>query len=434
MSEFRESGDYYTSKSGNDANPGTDPALPKLSAFIAHNSVSIIGTGLYNNVNLKWNETGNPIDLIGDGQVTLMQGTTDLCLRLWTWGVIKNLKIINSALAISDRSSGSIIRRENIHINGGRIWVNMKSGNNPNHSWWIDSTFININSDSLFWTSNTNYCYVRRCLFLNDSARDMRFNTSGNSTTQIFEVSSCYFDQNTNIVIDQVSTMKIVFKNCNIRGSVTFGYPTGITYVDLAAAEAALPDNFENCFNSDPQWLGDPAKLETIVPISSPMIGTGYNGENVGGAKIGKLLNENYNGFGTNPQVNNNTAYVSGALTLVSGVSGNRESASIDLGQERTRIRLRINSFIDQPVLAPDANDTLTNPGHNTVLVQWAGNDGVFNGTWQLHRWDDYLQVDSMGRYTGDANFGDGGATITYLSGIRYLKIDFHLKANQTES
>ena len=52
MANFRLNGDIYVSKSGSNANPGTDPDLPKLNIkdaidTVPQNTQVVVGSGIY---------------------------------------------------------------------------------------------------------------------------------------------------------------------------------------------------------------------------------------------------------------------------------------------------------------------------------------------------------------------------------------------------
>jgi hypothetical protein len=80
MAEFKETGDFYASKSGSDANPGSDPNNPKLTIQGAINGTGvsgqsiIIGAGSYSEANLSeprsltyTADSRGQVILVGDG-------------------------------------------------------------------------------------------------------------------------------------------------------------------------------------------------------------------------------------------------------------------------------------------------------------------------------------------------------------------------------
>lgn len=92
----------------------------------------------------------------------------------------------------------------------------------------------------------------------------------GSATDKSFDFINCLFSSAKNI--DNFNTNYTTrFINCCARGSFEF---SGTTYADLAAAEAALPDLFQSCFNKAPHLDNN-----YCPEPGSPLIGNGAGGE-----------------------------------------------------------------------------------------------------------------------------------------------------------
>jgi hypothetical protein len=273
---FKLTGGSYVAKWGNNGNSGNVDSAPKQT--IAQGLS--VGTGTCVVLSGIYNEAISPSRvIIGDGIVKILGTTLNNCTIYQT---ASNFYFENfSNIYIGNDKSNIIFR--NIQ--------NLRGDANTNIS---DCIFINVTK-----TQSAGYSFVlTRCLFFNYSDLNIL-------ATYI----DCYLD--TSCDIRFVPTLN----RCNIRGKVTI---VGVSYacpqaVDLAgviagtlafgSAAGSYPSGCTNwlhvglsqtatqCyvtngnFNADPQFLDVFNEDFTVLP-TSPMIGKGTSGTNIGGVKV----------------------------------------------------------------------------------------------------------------------------------------------------
>lgn len=393
MNEFKLTGNIYVSKSGSDANPGTDPNNPKLtiaSAVLAATTgqTIIVGSGLYQEDNIT---VGISKEIIADGIVVMSGLAGQTCFIASDRARFVGLIFSGYTTNINTPNANSIRQCviEDCVFNGGNVILRANGAGTLANA--IRCKFINCQTVQGA-DRGTDFFEQKRmigCICI------------GCNILDFVTLESCYVDATSTISLDATVTSQII--NSNIRTS-SISNATLVNVIDV-----------------NPLFLGDPVDLEFTVSATSPMIAAGINAVNIGDVKIGSLQNEGSVEWGINPESAGNTAFgLNGELTLTSGSSSNRDSDQIDLGTVRNSPFIRLNGLVDYLNNVPDTNNTLVNPNHLVFAAQWAGEDGIFNGTWRLFRWNENLQLDINGASNGETNFDWGNLVDIQL---RYIKI-----------
>lgn len=396
--EFAKTGDYYVSKSGNDANPGTDPNNPKLtidSAIDAMGSghVLIIGDGLYTELDIS---TPANHTLEGDSLVTI--------------------KGDNATKFFAKGGGGPTATMKNI------MFIDFATDfiTNTNYTFFEDCVFIGC----AFKLTVNNVFSGKRCVFIdcsfdapfknNTTYQCLFFNCTGVGSNRIH---SCFFDEATTPKFYDISTPAIsnnlVMGYCIYRSSGD----VDTLYSSIDAFKAAHPTLSVNSFNADPLWKADNPldRLEFTVFENSPMIGAGLNAVNIGAVSTGNLQNYLSLEWGLSPAANTNTQFNANKALVLNGgaTTGSRESKEIDLGGVQKSPFIRLNGQVDFLNNVPDSNNALTNPNALCIDVQYAGKDKVYTD-WKPFRLNKKLLLDNTGKTTGEAGFDWGNTVDTF--------------------
>lgn len=401
MSEFVGSGTRYVSKSGNDANAGTDPNLPKLtinngiSGLVENNSL-IVGTGLYDPTNLNLAPSNRPISVVGDTQRSV----------ILDGGVASNTLV--TAVAVAGGPSQLI----NLTILNYTFIVNDSAGQNGirfrmNNCICIGGE-IRLDCNNSSWEGGYDNCIFIGCTFRHQGlGSGLPINNSilinctiNNPEGSKVSINSCYIE-NLLGVGDPINKVR----NCCLRGVNNY---TAITE--------------SSNITDDPLFLGNPQNdYSKVVSQQSPLLGGGRNATNIGNVRAGNNQNELTIEWGTSPASNNNTNFDSAsALIVTAGNVGTRESDIIDLEQVRNSPVINISGLVDFLNNVPDFNNALINPNNLTFEAQWAGVDGVFNGVWRSFMFGQRMLLDILNNTTGDTNF-DWSNTVEIQA--RFLRI-----------
>ncbi|MEO1254170.1 MAG: hypothetical protein AAFY41_04660 [Bacteroidota bacterium] len=412
MSEFKETGDIYVSKSGNDSNAGTSKALPKLTiaagiAAASNGQKVVVGTGIYEENGLRISNK----NIIGDGVVIMSGQAGQTCYSLVAVDTnfsIENFYFIgytNNVIKTAPNTFG-ICRLADIVFIGGNVDVRNGGGSGSvqyDRNKFVNCGIVNIASGIDQNTADDN-------IFLNCNIT----NTGTNAATII---KSCYFNENCIINLSHIDSDLV---NCNINTSSLTLNGANVTVNDLT-----------NCFDLDPLFSGNPFRLEFLVRPDSPMIASGFNAKNVGNVKTGYLLNSDSLEFGLSPQSAGNTRFSNGVLEITGlNNTGTRESKEIDLGQLVKSPTIRFNGVTDFVNNVPDNNNALTNPNALVVEIQYAGIDKVYSD-WEFVRYNEKLIKDNTDKHSGDTGFL---WTSPVDLSFRYIKFRVTLRNNYNES
>lgn len=395
----------FVSFSGNNGNAGTDPNNPKLTVKNAceasGQSNVIVGDGYYAETGIN----GGSQTIKGDGRVIIKgDGVTNLFS-------VGRRDVYNVELIDFDQASSV----------GG---VNLKL-----YDCLIKDCNLTMQSNA---SSNAT---LERCDVINVSVN--MTNTAGlHSVMKFCTFNNVSFTQTSNAYIEE-------FESNHVSSNCTFNVPNNESlfasgasrsninsainsYADLDAAVTAL-GGFTGCFDSDPLFEGLLTRREKIIPTNSPLFRSGENGYNIGWVKNGNLQNSTSTELGVSPEDEGNTEWVNDELRVVSpNVSAVITSSVIDLGQGFISPKFVFNAFLDMLNHTPDFDNTLVNPNLITVEIDWAGRDGVFNGSYEVFR-DNYLMVyDSANdKYPGESGFNPN--TASNLE-VRYVKARITLR------
>ncbi len=386
MNEFRESGNIYVSKSGSDSNAGNTPDFPKLTirgglAVLGAGQTLVIGTGIYSEENLNLGSR----NIKGDGIVIIS-------------ALNQNQSVCFSGLP--SNQGGAV---ENIIFTG--FLLNVIANNSFNQRGnFTDCTFIGGENRQLISRGQMRSSY-NKCKFLNcnlnitsllgDPAPLFLNNTS-------FISNSILINTGVNITSLPNSRMESNQLTRTICSGVEFN-------INNSIRESTLVGSIENIstIESDPLWLGDIEKLEFLVREDSPLIGSGFQGVNIGSVKTGNLQNRSSQEWGLDPESESNTIFnVNSAINLVNtSSSGFRESKEIDLRQIRINVIIRFNGVSDFLNNVIDSNNLLANPNRLTFEAQTAGADRIFDGVWKKFTFNYPMRIDGSGKYTGESGY-----------------------------
>ena len=403
---------YFVSQSGNDATiNGKNPETPfktidSAAAAAASGNTIIIGTGIYTpSVNL----TGfaNARNYKGDGNVWIAGTGVETTFNYSNANVFATIENINTigmyafVYLTGTSASNDIITITGCTIIGGRIRCKNTNGK---QSIIINNRFINMLLVE---------CYLAGTGEINSSiANNIFYNVDA-----------------INLISSASPTIKTLFYNNTINSTspvnitlngFTLSYNNIQSIITKDAVVTAI-ETFNNSFSSDPLWKGDPSKLEFLVDSSSPLLRTGIGNSNIGAVKEGNLQNSLSIQWGTTPAVNVNTEFISTEFRpTVPNVSGTRTSSEIDLGIQYSGITIKQNAIIDFVNYVMDTENAMVNPNHLTFEADWAGEDGIYHGSFEKFRFGIPMMIDGGGLYTGDIGFVSSSTTAIIT---RYLKI-----------
>lgn len=386
MNEFKEIGEIYVSKSGDDINSGLDPDFPKLTiksglSVLSTNENLVVGTGIYREEGISIGSK----NIIGDGLVVInaVNANQSTCLNF-----------------LPSNQGGTI---SNIVFN--EFLFNVNANNSFNQRGFFNKcVFIGGQNNHLLSRGSARIEY-NSCTFLNST---LTITSLLGSPEPEFIPGNAFISGSIviNSSINCVSMPNSRIESCQITGSTTSGIEENIHNSIISSVLTGTISNVgEN--NEDPLWIGDISNLETVVYPNSPLLGGGLNGSNIGNVRTGSLQNEFSQEWGVSPISTGNTAFgANSELFITSGVSAIRESDIIDLGQIRNSPEVKINGLVDFLNNVPDNNNlTPLNPNHLTFEAQYAGQDLIFNGVWLPFRYNQRMTLDGSGKPNGAEGF-----------------------------
>lgn len=389
MAEFTGTAIRYVSKSGNDANSGSDPNLPQLtigSGWVGAASTRV-GSGIYQG---EYNLSAQPLGNNGTGRLT-----SDIRSQVILDG-LNTGNLFNGALPLSQ-----VLTVDGFTIRGYVNVLNHTNSQNGSPGFHLINSIVvggtiilraNVQWDVLFENTaffGTTFRFIgntanfnarwNKCLLF-----DCTINPTG-STGNVSIISSSYIE---NILIqnDGINTIR----NCCIRGNNVIISPNQIFNI-----------------TNDPLFLGNPRdRFQFLVSSSSTLLGRGENGVNIGNVFEGFQISSSTVGWGANPASNTNTQFNSNFLVLSNPnlVTGVRESTEFDLGRQIVSPTPNFDGVTDFVNNVPDDNNALVNPNHITIDISYAGSDRVFTA-FKPFAYNMPIRLDSNGRSTGEANF-----------------------------
>ncbi|MEQ8581204.1 MAG: hypothetical protein RIC30_09355 [Marinoscillum sp.] len=423
MAEFKESGAYYVSKSGDNANAGTSKALPKLTInnYGGSGDVTVVGTGVYSIGGLTYG-TGSQ-KLKADGHV-IFDGVTGAATGfVGVRGDIDGCTWVNFGSNIGSSTNNSVDGDvTNSMFIGGTTYLYWRIDQKHKFNRFINSTLtLGMNS-----ASAPGGCSYESAVHIN-SQFNLSKSTYAGSLASGLSIKSCYFDENSLVILPDADAAALTF-NCCIRGQVRVD---GVTYASLELARAAV-GGFPGCISDDPLFIGDPSKGEFTVKLNSPLIGNGVLGVNIGNVKSGNLQNSDSLEWGLSPSSNLNTNFSATKTLKITdgGTFGTRISKEIDLGQVVRSPIIIANGLIDMINNVPDSNNTLVNPNHLCADVSYAGIDKVYSA-FKSFRLGEKMQLDTGGKSTGQTGFDWNNLVDIEM---RYLKISVTVRNNYSVS
>ena len=175
--------------------------------------------------------------------------------------------------------------------------------------------------------------------------------------------------------------------NCNFRGSFV-NIEGGST--DIAEINPLTPQ--------DPLWNGVPDRYEFYLQESSPLIGSGQNGANIGAYEIGGVID-----LSVPDEINDIT--VGSTIEITDpATTGNIKPRFIQYSEPRLSPKFEFNGISDFANNVPDNESNTTIPKYLVVEVTTrqtiGGADEVRNFIY-----GGYFVVDNQGRGTGESNF-----------------------------
>lgn len=207
---------------------------------------------------------------------------------------------------------------------------------------------------SKFGTNDvTEILYYENCTFIGTCALTENTNTLGGSYGLSFK--NCDFSQATTLqYTDTLDLSRSEFINCNFRLTQTNTQTPGNIITDTGS------------INVDPQHL-DTSNGKYLIPLTSPLIGAGLNGDKIGAFEVGHITDF------TNPVENNNITV--GSTLILTGASGNIKTEFYTLDQVRSspipKIEvLEVNDNI------PKIEDTTTTPEYYTLTISYKSTIG----------------------------------------------------------
>lgn len=423
--EFKLTGSYYTSKSGNNGNAGTDPNLPKLTiASMLASGSGIVGTGVYEENNLAIQSRS----IQADGLVVIKNpGGSDPALGTVSASTIEVVDgfIFTGFSSVFDWSAGSNKHRgntiKNCIINGGVFIFSYTTSELSFEGLFSNNKIVNCSATFTGLGSSENTIPgqygIDGSIFVSST---IAFTTLSHVIYNLQIGPNCTLSLPSDTAAEKIS-------HSNIQCPITIN---GTTYANLAAAKAAFPSTFPNCTNLDPLFIGDPLKLEFVVQPNSPLVASGQLGFNIGNVRTGSLQNSTSLQWGLSPETNTNTQFNSnGALEVSpSFTTGNRKSKEIDLGQVVRSPTIRYNGLFDGLNNVPDSNNALVNPNHLTINISYAGLDKVYTAE-KPFRYNEKIQLDTTGKSNGEAGFDWSNLVDTEF---RYIKINPDVRNNYT--
>ena len=437
---FREIGDWYISKTGNDGNSGLTPDLPKrtlLTDYTAAGDLIVVGSGLYQeDIGKSLGQGGHIYE--GDGLV-VFNGN----------GIYE---IINGGAA------GGLSQ---IFIN---IIITNYSVRSSNNARTYD--FRQCLIENVLATTSTHLFTCNQSILINVNFSNA---SSGASILSSIFISSSVFSsifKNNYVDIDSVIKCTNIspsnFRNNNIQGTILLdatkyaiqdqligtpqdnGYAVGVDWL----TEANLTTNgysgtisgwdiaVSTCFNRDPQF-NNVSKLDFSINTNSPHFQNAENAiDNIGGTNVGQGF------YGTDDEWNISMEALQDAnitgisdRILASGTSGKITSAPIQTPGGILLTPIVIN-YVGALIFDSDeaggtsgnqnvpdsinynSGDAGRNPNRLSYEMRWTTsatkptqdsdwtNGGYISaGTWANFEWNQQPRIDNLGRGNGDASY-----------------------------
>jgi hypothetical protein len=267
---FRQSGFYYVSKWGSDANSGTSPETPfaTISRAIAVATTTrsiVIGAGTYEEAF----NTGYGHTLTPDGLVVLKGNSSN---ALTIQGPVNGMGLIT----IQDYATVNLNAGFAAVVTSGAKFQNINTINFGASSIRCDITsciFINI---AIFNGAGTNnLLYIDKSILINVTSM---------VGTGLEGITNSYTNGAT-----QIRMRNRAMTNCNIMGSIT-KTADNTNYDNLAAYQASVAASLVvNCFNLPPLF-NNVQKGDFTLQANSPHIAKATDGGNIGGTSFAKTF------------------------------------------------------------------------------------------------------------------------------------------------
>lgn len=426
MANYKKTGDLYVGKHGSDANPGTNPDLPKLTiagaiaVAVAGNDI-IIGDGLYEESNLDLRTTA--CNLIGDGVVFLEGDGSNIGVLagVGAIAILEDLIFINYLEAVQGGSQDlRDVEFENVIIINSSI---TNFGSQSSLPAYKNNQLRLLNSSVTFGLGQTG----ERTGIENSIFENGVFDNIYND--YVFSIRNCVFKDYTINLSDADVSSKFSF--CNFF-NCTFNY-NGSVYVSLSSIKAVV-GGFTNCSEADPQLnriTGETQTLDFSVAGSSPLLITGFNGTNIGAVKRGlpqtRTSDSIQNGTNTNIVFDSNKWQVQSGQT-----TGSIESDVVDFGLTVKSPKLNIKGLVNFLDNVPDFDNSLLDPNKLDIQARYAiiGED-ISLATYKPFLLNERMLLDAGGLSNGEASF-DWGNTVTIP--MKEIQFKITLRQNYAES
>jgi hypothetical protein len=413
---FKKTGDLYVSKSGSNANAGTDPNAPLLTIeSIATkgttDNIGIIGDGIYQEKNIELTARG----FISDGLVICeSDGTIDPFFINFKPSLIHRIEglIFVGFINVWNNPAGSNRHRSNF-INdcvffGGSIgdaFDDTESGNPQSLGSMQRNRYINA-THTLRLITTSNIKNFRNNIY----EGNFQFIVTG-ATSFLTIASNCHFGANGIISLQNLAQAE-AFSFSNINCPIIIN---GVNYASLEEVKNIFPTAFPNCINQPPLFnrlITEAITLDFTVQGASPLLGAGENGTNIGGVKRGipstRLSDSVVNGVNENIVFDGNVWQVQNGNT-----TGRITSDVIDFGltiKSPTPTIKGIVNFLDN---VPDFDNALLNPNKLNLEIRYAiiGED-ISAAAYKPFLFNEPMLLDTTGKSNGEAGF-DWDDTVT---------------------
>lgn len=419
MANFKNTGDIYVSKSGSDANPGTDPDLPKLTinaAMVAavNPSIIVVGDGIYQekNIDLK-----SGVTILADG-IVIMEGDGTIDPAFLGFDASSTHKVIGVTFVnyvnIYDNQGGGNTHRNNFFTNniyvGGFVsnaFDDTEGGIAQQQGDLSGNRYVNTTHEVVLLTT-VNADNYKECVYEGNSI--LKF-VQASPITIVTAASNIHFGPNTLIDCPTVDYLEFL-TFCNIEGQIKVA---GVTYPSLEDLRITYPTAFPNSINQSALFntlSGEVETLDFTVQGSSPLLGAGENGTNIGAVKRGlpqsRLSASVQNGTNTNIVFDGNVWQVQAGQT-----TGSIETDVIDFGLTVKSPKLTVKGLVNFLDNVPDFDNTLLNPNKLDIEARYAiiGEDIILK-TYKPFLLNERILLDVGGLSNGEALF-DWANTVT---------------------
>lgn len=409
MANFKKTGDLYVSKSGSNANAGTDPDLPKLTIQAAIDVATtgqriIVGDGLYEESELDFGVKAD-LKLYGDG-IVILEGdnTQNLIISRTNRITFENIIAVNYAFflnRIGGTGAPNLIELLNCIIINSPIYA--RRGNGTSKIVTENCRFINSNVDAIDKIQNLTSDFNRPPEKINT----VFINSSVKCNTRLI---NCYFDSTVELTSDDLVATTGTF---NIQQSNFNSYLSTITYQGtlypaLADHQAENPTVDQNSIDQEALFnrtSGEITPLDFTVQGNSPLLGVGENGTNIGGVRRGlpqsRLSPSVQNGTISNIVFDGQTWRVQDGET-----TGVITTAVIDFGLTVKSPKLTIKGIVNFLDNVPDFDNALLNPNKLDIEARYAviGED-ITLATYKPFLLNERMLLDSTNKSNGESGF-----------------------------